>query len=388
LRTLIITIFLAGFFLPAHGESVNKSPSVLLVFYSPGCHRCQEVKVRLMPVIEKKFSGRIQIEYRDLTLLENYKLLLLLEKQYNPNIENIWPLFFMQGHFVNGAGKIGNNLVAMISQSAPKPLLSKLSEINGINLINYFKKFTPLLIIGVGLLDGINPCAFTVIVFFISFLALQGYRKKELVFIGLSFILAVFLAYILIGLGLFAFIYRLKGFWLARKIFNISVGTLSIVVALLAAFDALKYKKTQKTQDMMLQLPAAVKNQIHKVIGMHFRKTKVTQAVTPGGIYRLIFIAFITGLLVSILEAVCTGQTYLPTITFIFNTTGLKIQALGYLLLYNIMFVVPLFIVFLLALWGVTSGQFAGFLKNRLLAIKIAMAFLFLFLGLFLIWRA
>jgi hypothetical protein len=376
-----------GIFYSASAEGADKKLPVLSVFYSPSCHRCQEIKDKLMPYIENKFSGKIQIAYRDISKFENYKLLLSLEERYKPNMENSWPVFFMQGHFVNGIGNVGNNLLGMIYQSLDKPLLSRIEE-SGAELINHFRTFTPLLIISVGLVDGVNPCAFTVIVFFISFLSLQGYKKKELWAIGLSFIFAVFLAYILIGLGLFGFLYRFKSFWLARKIFNICVGSFSIILAILAIYDAVKYRKTHKTEGLLLQLPGAVKNQIHKVIGLQFRKTKDTQSPTSGHTYHLIAVAFVTGLLVSVLEAVCTGQTYLPTIAFIFNTTSLKAQAMGYLLLYNIVFVVPLFVVFLFALWGATSEQFANFLKSRLLAIKISMAILFFFIGAFLIWRA
>jgi len=96
----------------------------------------------------------------------------------------------------------------------------------------------------------------------------------------------------------------------------------------------------------------------------------------------------ITGFLVSLLEAVCTGQTYLPTITFILKTTTLKLHALAYLVIYNLMFVVPLFIIFIFALLGITSGQFSNFLKKHLLLIKLLMAILFFGLGIFLIWRA
>jgi len=52
------------------------------------------------------------------------------------------------------------------------------------------------------------------------------------------------------------------------------------------------------------------------------------------------------------------------------------------------MFVVPLLVIFILALIGVTSGQFYQFLKKHLLAIKVLMAVLFFGLGIYLILRA
>jgi cytochrome c biogenesis protein CcdA len=78
---------------------------------------------------------------------------------------------------------------------------------------------------------------------------------------------------------------------------------------------------------------------------------------------------------------------YLPTIAFVLKASPLKLQALGYLLLYNIMFIVPLIVIFVLALMGTTSSQFSAFLKKHLGLIKIFMAVLFFSLGIFLIWR-
>jgi cytochrome c biogenesis protein CcdA len=50
------------------------------------------------------------------------------------------------------------------------------------------------------------------------------------------------------------------------------------------------------------------------------------------------------------------------------------------------MFVIPLLVIFFLALFGTTSAQFLAFLKKNLGLIKIFMAVLFFSLGIFLIW--
>jgi len=359
----------------------------LIIFHSPGCHKCIETKTKLIPDIEKEFKGRIQIEYRDIADIEDYKLLLSLKEKYRSKIENILPVFYFQGHFLNGTGKIKEGLRTLISQSLSQGPQGK-QGLPSIDLIAYFRTFEPFAVISAGLTDGINPCAFTVIVFFISFLSLQGYRRRELIIIGLTFIFAVFITYLAIGLGLFSFLYKLSGFWLISRIFNLTVGILSIILGFLALYDFFKFKKTGQTEGLLLQLPAAVKNRIHFIIGMHYRKAKEGASETPKvHILRLALSALIVGILVSILEAVCTGQVYLPTITFVLKTSHFKLQALWYLILYNIMFIVPLFIILLFALLGVTSEQFSRILKKHLSAIKILMAILFFGLGIFLLWR-
>lgn len=374
----------------AYAQERNSPLRKLIVFYSPGCHRCMEIKNKILPEIEKKFKGKIQLEYRDIDDIENYKLLLGLEKSHGANIANALPVFYFEGNFLNGQGLgLRERLVSLIWGALRLPLPKTKGGLVAIDLIERFQNFEPLAVVSAGLIDGINPCAFTVIVFFISFLALQGYQKRELIVIGLSFILSVFLTYLLIGIGIFGFLYRLQNFWLVARIFNIGIGIFSIMLGVLAIYDFFEFKKTGKTEGLVLQIPQTIKNQIHAVIGLHYRKHKDSKIHENLGrpVTRLILSALITGFLVSILEAVCTGQVYLPTITFVLKTSPLKLQALGFLLLYNLMFILPLLVIFILALFGTTSEQFSRFLKRHILTVKIVMAVLFFSLGSFLIWK-
>lgn len=387
-RSIFFAIFLISIsFSFAYGQKALEQKGVLIVFYSPSCHKCTQARNEVMPAIEKEFGGSIRIDYRDIAIIENYKLLLGLKDKYK-NLKSMeLPVFFLEGKFLSGRPDLKNNLRRLIIGSLNKPAAKGAPE--KIDLVKRFMNFEPLAIITAGLADGINPCAFTVIVFFISFLALQGYRKKELFAIGSSFIFAVFLTYFLLGLGIFNFLYSLKGFWIVTRTVNILIGIFSLALGAMALYDFFKFKKTNKTEGMLLQLPDAVKNRIHYVIGLHYRLPKDASGLSAKPhIIRLLISALITGFLVSLLEAVCTGQLYVPTITFVLKTTQLKLQALSYLLLYNIMFIAPLFVIFLFALLGTTSGEFSGFLKKRFLAIKIIMALIFFGLGLFLIWRA
>jgi hypothetical protein len=345
-----------------------------------------KLETEFLPGLQQRYKETIVIEYRDIADIENYKFLLGLKKQYSISEDLKVPIAFLEGDFLTGKDNIINQLDKLIEVVLRKPSAEETNR-PSFDLVQYFLTFTPLAVTSAGLIDGINPCAFTVIVFFISFLALQGYSKKELIIIGLSFIIAVFLTYLLIGLGLFGFFYYLTGFWLVRKIVNLVIGLFSIILGVLAVGDFFKYKKTGQTEGMSLQLPQAVKNRIHAVIGAHYRKSKDGGQTTHKPMLSLILAAFITGFLVSLLEAVCTGQTYLPTISFILKTTPIKLAALGYLVLYNLMFVVPLFVIFIFALMGVTSGQFSVFLKKHFLTTKVLMAVLFFGLGVFIIWR-
>lgn len=68
---------------------------------------------------------------------------------------------------------------------------------------------------------------------------------------------------------------------------------------------------------------------------------------------------------------------HLPTIVFVSRAESLRADAVGYLVLYNAMFIAQLEAVFALAYWGVGSERLALALRNNLAAAKLGMAMLF-----------
>lgn len=382
LLTAIIFLLILACGFPGRGycQGGETPKRALIYFYSPACKKCHELKNRLLPQIRRDFNDRLVIQMRDITRMDNYALLLRLEEKYHPKLDNSVPLFFFEGRFLTPDG-IQVKLARLL---AAPPAVATEEKAGRERIFYRFFALTPATVAGAGLIDGINPCAFTVIIFFMSFLAMQGYRRRELLVIGLAFILAVLLTYILIGMGLFGFLYRLSGFWLVSKIINISIGLFSIVLGALALYDAFRFKGTGETSGMLLQLPPYLKNRIHSIIGSHYRKSPGQEA--KRNILGLVMSALTTGFMVSLIEAVCTGQVYLPTVVFVLKTTHLKLQALGYLLMYNLLFILPLAVIFFFSLMGVTSHEFSGFIRRRLALIKVLMAVLFFALGFSLIY--
>jgi len=131
---------------------------------------------------------------------------------------------------------------------------------------------------------------------------------------------------------------------------------------------------------MVLQLPQFLKKRINEVIGSHLRKKQ------EEGMLSLCTSAFVVGFLVSLLEGACTGQVYLPTIVLILKNTELRLKAFSYLIVYNLMFILPLVVVFVLSLFGLGSQKFNNFLKENIARIKILMFLLFFLLGLVILW--
>lgn len=387
MKNLICAFFLLSGVILGWCSDQPEEAAQLVVFFSPSCHTCQKAKQEFIPRVSAALPGRFQVQFRDLSDMETYSYLLNLEEKHSVKLANITPIFYMNGRFLNGRGLDARVLEHFVRTSLDAEYVPAGS--GQVDLVKRFLKFTPLLIISAGFIDGVNPCAFTVIVFFVSFLALQGYRKRELIVIGSLFITGVFVTYLLLGIGVFGFLYAMRGFWQIIRIVNVTIGFISIILGCLALVDAVRfYRSGGKTENLLLQLPESVKKQIHAVIGIAYRHNTRTNIGNPkAGIIRLGATAIVTGFLVSLLEAVCTGQTYIPTIAFVFKTTQLQFQAFMLLVLYNIVFVLPLVFIFVLALMGTTSQQFAGFIRRRMILIKIIMAVFFFGMGVFLVGR-
>lgn len=234
-----------------------------------------------------------------------------------------------------------------------------------------FNQLTFWMIAGAGLVDGINPCAFAVIVFFISFLSVYKYEKREIIAVGAAYCAAVFIAYVLLGLGAFKFLYAMQGFYYVMWGLKMITVLLCAAFLLLSAYDCWHYCRTKDASGIILQLPVKYKTFIHKVMHAFLKDRNKS-------VWRLGAAALIVGFVVSLVEAVCTGQVYLPTIVVVLKEAGDNFwRAAEFLLVYNLMFIVPLVLVFMLALAGYESATFSGWFKKHLGLAKLLLCGVF-----------
>ncbi len=370
-----------------HGQPAeNGGKRQLYFFYSPTCKECADARMKILPSLRELFGGKVSVVERDISLPEEYKFYLSLRRQHHDALRNDhWPVFFLEGEFLSGDdAESPESFVRRVMQDGAAAVKTG-SGAAAADIKNNFAGLGLLAVVSAGLVDGINPCAFTVIVFFISFLALQGYSRKELVFVGTIFILAVFCAYVMIGLGIFGFLYKLNRFWQVANSINLVFGIVSLALGAAAVYDIVVFYFRGGGDKMVLRLPSAVKARIQGVIGDTYRRGKDRQRLS---LRAHALTAFSTGFLVSLLESVCTGQLYLPTIVFVLKTAEFKAKACFYLFIYNIMFILPLAAVLTVALLGVTSARMASFVGRKIPVLKAAMAAVFFIMGFLLIRRS
>jgi cytochrome c biogenesis protein CcdA len=231
------------------------------------------------------------------------------------------------------------------------------------------EKLAVLPVIAAGLIDGINPCAFTTLIFLLASLALAGRGRSEVIVIGALFSFAVFLSYFLIGLGLFTALRAAAAVSIVSVLLRwVLVGVL-FVFAGLSVYDYTRIRAGHPTE-MLLQLPASFKKRIHASI-----RSRVRLAALAGS-------SLVLGFLVSVFEFACTGQVYLPLLGYLARMQG-RASAVGLLALYNFFFILPLLVVFGASYLGVSSGRITTVFQAHMGKVKLGLAVVFLGLAVF-----
>ncbi len=227
-----------------------------------------------------------------------------------------------------------------------------------------FGGITPAVVVGAGLLDGLNPCAFATIIFFLSYLQIARRTPWQILQVGLAFVLGIFLTYFAVGFGLLNIVARLTVVESAARIVNWVLAGVVLVIFILSLRDGFLCLRG-RLSETTLQLPKPLKKLVNATIRKGVRHS------------RFVLAAFITGAVISILELACTGQVYAPTIAFVLQSGADRATALLYLLLYNLAFVLPLLLVMLLAYRGLTSDRLQTFFRQNVALVKFGNAALF-----------
>lgn len=237
---------------------------------------------------------------------------------------------------------------------------SIISSIRNANTIN------PGIIFIAGIVDGINPCALSMLLFFITFTVANDSKSTNILLIGILFAVGTFTAYFLSGIGL------LKVVRLGKYITNFHIGIysftaiLAFVIAYLNIKDAIN-AKNYNIGNIKLQLPAKNKEFIHNLI------KRLTQ-------YRLKYLVSLAlGFLVTLSELLCTGQVYLTTMIAIYKFES-TIRLL-YLIVFNIGFIFPILIISIFLYKGREVMDMTDVLFTKLWAIKIITAVIMIIFG-------
>ncbi len=343
------------------------APIWVAYFYDVGCQECSRAEYDIR-YVRTKYPQLVVEEY---SVQDNAALAEWLATHFDvPERQHLaTPALFVGEEYLIGADITSEALLALAekyaSTGAARAWADFDPEAAEQSIIERFKSFGVLTVVFAGLVDGLNPCAFATLVFFVSYLTLSGRKGREILTVGAAFTLGVFLAYLVVGLGFYKVLDLLGDLLttLGRWVY----GLTGLFCAVLAVFSFLDFLKARRGEvgDMTLNLPHGLRLRINAVI----RKGRKSEAFVIG--------AFVTGVVVSFLELACTGQVYLPTIIFVVSQPEMRVRAFVFLVLYNLLFILPLVVVFILAYYGTGSKQFTRFLQQKAAPVKLGMALLF-----------
>jgi len=372
-----LAVLLAVFFLQtAPGLPPNPKPVHLTYFYRPLCKRCLQVD-RMLLDLKKEFPS-LEVKRFDSStrhghlLYEAYIIIFKVPREKRLNVPSI---FIGEKYFIYDISEQEEELRKAIKEYSITGGRSRLQEAEDYleraerNIIDRFQSLGPWAVVLGGLADGINPCAFATIIFMVVYLTAVGRNKNEVLVAGVFFALAIFLTYFLLGVGVLIFLRSLKFLGWIKEAVLAAAGGLCLLFGVISLRDFFAGRKGD-TQNVLLRLPKRLKSKIQVTVAKRSRSGNIALG------------ALGLGFSVSLLEAVCTGQVYLPIIVFMTKIAGpFRGQAYKLLLIYNLAFIVPLLIVFGLIYAGVGSERLAGFTQRHILKAKIVLAAVFFFLG-------
>ena len=353
---------------------VTDYPIYVAYFYQTGCKECARSETDLA-YLQDKYP---QIIIEEFNIYDEAGLANWMAERAG-RVEDLGtPSIFIGDHAWIGEEEIRPQTIepaleTMLETGSPRFWNDYNPVQGGQTLMERFKELGWIAVLLAGLVDGLNPCAFATIIFFVSYLSLSGHKGKQILLTGASFTVGVFLAYLLVGLGFYKVLDLIKEYM--NILSKIVYGLTALFCLVLAILSIRDYFKTRHgdLDDMALKLPESLRKRINATV----REGRKSSS------YYLS--AFFVGLVVSILELACTGQIYLPVIISMSTMPELRGRAVLFLVLYNLMFIVPLIIVFILAYFGTTSKQLTEFLKKHAAAVKIGMAVVFFLLAIWLV---
>lgn len=172
------------------------------------------------------------------------------------------------------------------------------------------------------LIDSINPCAFSILLVTIAFLFSVGKMRSGIMKIGGSYVFGIFIAYVLIGLGILQALhfFNTPNFMAkAGAVLLITLGGINLINEFFPTFP------------IKLKVP-------------HVAHSKMAELMEKGSMS----MAFLLGAFVGLCEFPCTGGPYLMVIGLLRDQTTYFL-GMSYLVLYNLIFISPLVVILFIA---------------------------------------
>ncbi len=334
---LILSFLLSALPVAPSAFAASGQPVDMVLFYGRGCPYCAAMRDYLAEA--KVQHPEMRLDEREVYFdQDNVQLFEKLTAAYGTEIKGV-PTLFIGNDVVVGFAEemkpdIEQKISACIAEGCPAPL----DRLSGAAPAGVAPTLTFAAVVTAAAVDAINPCAFAVLIILITAVLGAGIRRRVL-YAGLAFSLAVFISYYLMGLGVYSAV-EAAG---ATQALYIVVGVLAILIGLFNLKDYLWYGRW-----FVMEVPRAWRPTMKGII------QRVTSV--PG--------AFLAGFVVSLFLLPCTSGPYI-VILGLLGKTATRPQALAWLVLYNLIFVLPMIAITLAVYFGLTTAKRAEEWRTR-----------------------
>ncbi|MEO0252093.1 MAG: hypothetical protein ABIM44_07645, partial [candidate division WOR-3 bacterium] len=253
---------------------------------------------------------------------------------------------------------------------------TKLNELfkNKIKSQTSFLHLLPIIIMAASV-DAVNPCEFFILIVFLSLVAMRFGREAILKF-GVAFSIAIFVAYFMMGIG----IWKLIGYIREARIFVVILGL------------SLGFRSVLNFIFGFLGLSIGFRETIGSLLNRRFKRVpkfiseKVTTQLRRFSNKPLS--AFLTGIVTSIFLLPCTSGPYLIALSLIADLET-QVQGLFLLTLYNSIIIVPFLVITLgIYLLKIKSSRLKKWFSTEQRWLNLISGLLMLALSVYLIFYA
>lgn len=372
---LLLFLSFAALSAAADTGAWDARPVRLDLFFSPGCPECERVEREVLPDVEDRFGELCEIVRHDISRAENLPLLLAYQRRFGASGRVRVSVAVDREALVSGHRAMATGLCDRVDEALarrqepgrePPPHLAEASPLEAREAaLGAASSLTFWVVAAGGLADGFNPCAVSTLIFFLSLLAVSGAPRRARLLLGVSFVAASFLTYTAVGLGLLSLARAAPAFPAVRRAAEAALGLAMLPLAALSFRDAARFRRSGSPADVALKIPSGIKRAIHAFMDGRLR----AGGPVAGGLA--------AGAGVTVLESVCTGQGYLPTLAYIVKSGAAPARVWALLITYNILFTLPLAAVFACFHRGARLQSLIGWSRRNLAAAKVLLGLFF-----------
>ena len=302
---------------------VPKDSAYLCGFVTLSCHDCEQAEAYYETLPETvQIDGKeypLVIQLFNIAEPEGLEKIRAMFTAYEvPEEDQLVPIVFYKGGYIAGASNIVEQLGSHLTNgdllgfrypetaSKVEPLQAK--DLPGIALT--------------GFINGFNPCSISILFLLLSLIMID---KSRILKVGFTFMAGKYVAYFLLGIGLYSLVAVLDFVWFetVQKVITVILIGAALYLAVLNLLDFFAVRK-QEYGKVKAQLPERFRrfnnNLVKKVLKDQNRKW-------------LLPIIFLAAMVISAGEFLCTGQIYLGTIIYMLKrgTGGMTLTVIAFL---------------------------------------------------------